>query len=106
MPRRDAQEQELVQYLLDASKMFFGLSAKETRKVAYEFATALGKEVPATWKARQSAGEDWFSGFMHRHQNTVYVHQRQHTRGNVTKQSPMLQPYQCESVLQQPGKFV
>ena len=69
----DAQEQELVQYLLDASKMFFGLSAKETRKLAYEFATALGKEVPATWKARQSAGEDWFSGFMRHHQNTLSV---------------------------------
>ena len=67
------QEQELVQYLLDASKMFFGLSAKETGKLAYEFATALGKEVPATWKARQSAGEDWFSGFMRRHQNTLSV---------------------------------
>jgi len=69
----DTQEQELVQYLLDASKMFFGLSAKETRKLAYEFATALGKEIPATWKARQSAGEDWFSGFMRRHQSTLSV---------------------------------
>ena len=42
-----------MQYLIDASKMFFGLSAKETSKLAYEFANAAGKEAPAAWKARQ-----------------------------------------------------
>jgi len=63
----DAEEAELVKYLLDASKMFFGLSPKETRKLAFQFATDLGKPVPEKWKITLSAGEDWFSGFMCRH---------------------------------------
>jgi len=58
---------ELVQYLLDASKMFFGLSPKETRKLAFQFATDLGKPVPEIWKITLSAGEDCFSGFTRRH---------------------------------------
>ena len=63
----DVEEAELVKYLLDASKMFFGLSPKETRKLAFQFATDLGKPVPEKWKITLSAGEDWFSGFMRRH---------------------------------------
>ena len=51
-----SEEQELVNYLLDAAKMFFGLSPKETRKLAYQYAKGLQKPIPCSWKATQSAG--------------------------------------------------
>jgi len=69
------EEGQLVTYLTDASKMFFGLSAsaKETRKLAYEFAVDLGKSVTENWKISVSAGADWFSGFMKRHKDLLSV---------------------------------
>ena len=71
----DDEEGQLVTYLTDASKMFFGLSAsaKETRKLAYEFAVDLGKSVTENWKISVSAGADWFSGFMKRHKDLLSV---------------------------------
>jgi len=69
----DHEEAELVTYLTEASKMFFGLSAKETRKLAYEFAINLGKSVPGNWTSNVSAGPDWFSGFMKRHKDVLSV---------------------------------
>ena len=63
----DVEECELTRYLLDAAKMFFGLSPKETRKLAYQFAVTIGIDIPKRWHENLSAGEDWFSGFMKRH---------------------------------------
>lgn len=40
----EAEEHELVNYLLDAAKMFFGLSPNETRKLAFEYAKILPKK--------------------------------------------------------------
>ena len=45
----DAEEQELVQYLLESSKMFYGLSPRETRKLAYQFAAKLKSTLPENW---------------------------------------------------------
>jgi len=69
----DNEEGELVVYLTAASKMCFGLSAKETRKLAYELAVNLGKCVPENWQTSSSAGPDWFSGFMRRHKAVLSV---------------------------------
>jgi len=69
----DSEESDLVKYLRDASKMFFGLSPNETRKLAYEFAISLHKPVPESWTSGQTAGRDWFSGFMRRHQSVLSV---------------------------------
>ena len=68
-----AEEQELVNYLLDAVKMFFGLSPKETRKLAYQYAKSLRKIIPCSWHAIQSAGVDWFKGLMKRHENNLSI---------------------------------
>jgi len=69
----DSEEGDLVKYLRDASKMFFGLSPKETRKLAFEFAISLHKQVPGSWTNAQMAGRDWFSAFMRRHQSVLSV---------------------------------
>ena len=69
----DEMESNLVKYLVDAAKMFFGLAPKEVRKLAYQYARSLSLTVPDNWSTNSSAGEDWFSGFMHRHQNDISV---------------------------------
>ena len=69
----DVVEGDLVAYLVEAAKMFFGLSPKEVRKLAYQYAVSLSLSVPDNWSKHSSAGEDWFSGFMRRHRSEVSV---------------------------------
>lgn len=49
--------------------MYFGLSAKEVRGLAYDFGKKLELTLRASWENAHMAGEDWFSGFLKRHQN-------------------------------------
>ena len=60
------QEQEL-RYLLNAASIYYGLSPKETRKLAYECALKYKIRIPESWTSNESAGEDWFSSFLKRH---------------------------------------
>ena len=62
----DAMEKSLAEYLLKCSNMFYGLTPKMTRKLAYQYAKQNAIRVPPTWDAREEAGEDWFSVFMKR----------------------------------------
>ncbi|CAL1683233.1 unnamed protein product [Lasius platythorax] len=48
--------------------MYFELSAKETRGLAFDFAKKLNLKVPALWEAARMAGEDWITSFLKRHQ--------------------------------------
>ena len=57
----------LSQYLQTSSKMYFGLTPSEVRKLAYEFAFKNSKQMPLSWQENCSAGLDWFQGFMMRH---------------------------------------
>lgn len=49
-------EGDLVAYQVEAAKMFFGLSPKEVRKLAYQFAVSLSLSVPDNWSKHSSAG--------------------------------------------------
>jgi len=63
----DEEELLLANYITNASKLHYGLSPKSARLLAFEFAEANHKDVPSSWILNQTAGEDWFSGFMKRH---------------------------------------
>lgn len=62
-----SEENELETYLHKASNIYYGLSPKELRKFAFQYATALKKKNPDSWAANQQAGPDWFSNFLKRH---------------------------------------
>ena len=64
----DEQEQMIVEYLLRASYVYFGLSPKECRKLAYMFAKASNRiEIPKSWFDKQQAGPDWLASFLKTH---------------------------------------
>jgi hypothetical protein len=67
----DEEENLLVEYLLTASKLNHGLSLKEARRLAHEYAVANSKEIPTSWTLNQTAGEDWLAAFMKRHHSLV-----------------------------------
>lgn len=59
-------EAALVKYLLNCSAMFYGLTPKATRRLAYEYAIKNKITVPQKWLENELAGPDWLSGFLHR----------------------------------------
>jgi len=69
----DVEESQLVQYLLNAAKMFFGLSQKETKMLAFEYAVNLGIPFPKNWTDNSAAGEDWSLRFMQHHKRVLSV---------------------------------
>ncbi|KAH9632506.1 hypothetical protein HF086_017054 [Spodoptera exigua] len=48
--------------------MNYGLTYKQTRSLAYEYATAL-KKCPIKWTEKKEAGIEWLKGFMKRHKD-------------------------------------
>jgi hypothetical protein len=62
------QENALEDYLKRSSDIYFGLTPKEVRKFAFQYATALKlTNIPPTWPKNECAGVDWFKKFMKRH---------------------------------------
>jgi len=64
-----SQELMLVNYILTCSKLQYGLSYKNLRVLAFDYAKALTIKYPPSWDAKQMAGLDWVQGFMKRHTN-------------------------------------
>ncbi|XP_039282445.1 uncharacterized protein LOC120350969 [Nilaparvata lugens] len=60
------QEKLLVEYLLKASDIYFGLSPKEVRRFAYTYAVACGRKIPQSWTDNGMAGPDWLTLFLKR----------------------------------------
>lgn len=63
----DAEEELLVEYLINCSKMFNGLSRNEFRSLAYEMAVSNKKNMPKTWSDDEMAGREWLRCFRKRH---------------------------------------
>lgn len=63
------QEKELVSYCISASKLYFGLTTKDLRKLTYEFAKELKLNFPEKWKESELASIDWYKAFMQRNPN-------------------------------------
>ena len=59
-------EQELASRARIMTKMFHGLSSKEIRRLAYDFAKNMDIEVPFNDDTKM-AGVDWLNAFMKRH---------------------------------------
>jgi len=63
----DIEEAKLEKYLMRCCDIYFGLSPKEVRKLAYQYAVAIKAKIPESWTKNTMAGPDWFSNFMIRH---------------------------------------
>ena len=75
----DEEEQQLVDYIITASNMHYGLSRKEVVLLAYQFAKELSKKYPTSWDVNGKAGEQWLTDFMRRHQNMISLRKPQPT---------------------------
>lgn len=61
------QEKGLVEYLLKCSDIYFGLTPKECREFAFDFAIKVNAKHPHSWITNKMAGEEWLTSFLKRH---------------------------------------
>ncbi|CAH2108862.1 unnamed protein product [Euphydryas editha] len=61
------QEQALTEYYNNCALMFYGLTTKDCRKVAYEMAVINKLKMPQSWISNKMAGIDWLKSFRKRH---------------------------------------
>lgn len=62
----EEEESMLTAYLLDASRMCYGLTERETRTLAYNFALKNSILMPESWSENEMAGSEWIKNFRHR----------------------------------------
>lgn len=60
-------ENDLAQYLIQQSKLYFGLSTREVRRLAYESSVKNNIEVRENWIQSQMASSDSITAFLKRH---------------------------------------
>lgn len=60
------QERQLAKYLIRCADIYFGLSTKEVRKMAFELTVKYNLNAPSKWQDNEMAGEEWFRSFMKR----------------------------------------
>uniref|UniRef100_A0A8C4RK86 HTH CENPB-type domain-containing protein n=1 Tax=Erpetoichthys calabaricus TaxID=27687 RepID=A0A8C4RK86_ERPCA len=61
------QERSQKQYLQRAADLYYGLSPKEVRRLAFQLASHYKCNFPSQWNEACMAGVDWFNGFLKRH---------------------------------------
>ena len=63
----EAQGSELESYIKKAADIYFGLSPKDVRVLAFQCAKKFNIKMPSTWEEKECAGSDWLNGFLKRH---------------------------------------
>ena len=63
----EAPESELESYIKKAADIYFGLSPKDVRVLAFQCAKNFNIKMPSTWEEKEFAGSDWLNGFLKRH---------------------------------------
>lgn len=60
------QEQTLNSYIRNCADLYFGLTPREVRKLAYECAVKHELKMPSSWTETGLAGVDWFTSYLKR----------------------------------------
>lgn len=63
------QEEQIAKYVLRCSKICYGLTPKQIRSLAYDYAVVNNIKFLHNWADVEQASSDWFSGFLKRHPN-------------------------------------
>ncbi|GFO19550.1 transposase [Plakobranchus ocellatus] len=65
------QEKLLLNYVLEASSIYYGLTVLDLRKLAFDFADANKIPMPHSWESNKIAGEEWMVKFRERHEEEL-----------------------------------
>ena len=67
----DEEEDALVAYLICSCRMHYGLSTKQVKCLAYDFAVAKNIRHPPSWDLNKTAGKHFYQTFMERHKDKI-----------------------------------
>ena len=81
----DEQEQALLDYIIEASSVYYGLTLREVRNLAYEVAVANNIPVPESWTSAKTAVEDRLKAFRQRHNDKLSLRNPEATSLNRTQ---------------------
>ena len=62
-------EAVLAEYALTVSRLYYGMTPHDLRKLAFQFCVANNIDVPEVWRRNEIAGPDWMAGFLKRNAN-------------------------------------
>lgn len=65
------QEKKILEYFDYCALLFYGLTPKECRTIAYECAKKNNIKIPKSWETNKMAGKDWLMAFRRRHNLTL-----------------------------------
>ena len=65
----EALESELESYIKKVADIYFGLSPKDVRVLAFQCAKKFSIKMPLTWEEKECAGSDRLNRFLKRHQS-------------------------------------
>lgn len=75
----DEEENDLVNYLLLASRIYFGITKEGLSTLAFEYASQNGKKFPESWQKNAKAGKQWVQDFLTRHREKLSLRKPQAT---------------------------
>ncbi|KAI4456179.1 hypothetical protein MML48_8g00008219 [Holotrichia oblita] len=73
------EEEKLANYLKQASQIHYGLTRKQFRILALDFAQVNKKKIPESWITNGLAGKNWYYEFMNRHKDALSLRKPQAT---------------------------
>ncbi|KAB0803453.1 hypothetical protein PPYR_00423 [Photinus pyralis] len=66
------QESQLVKYCEKTVDLYFGLTTRDLRKLAFQFASANRLNYPQKWNEVEHASEDWLCAFLRRNSHLTH----------------------------------
>ena len=63
----EAKKSELESYIKKVADIYFVLSPKDVRVLAFQCAKKFNIKMPSTWEEKECAGSDWLNRFLKRH---------------------------------------
>lgn len=61
------EEEDIVKYIEHCAELFYGLTAKDCRRIAYQMAKVNNHNIPQSWIGTEMAGLEWLRAFRKRH---------------------------------------
>lgn len=87
------QETLLCEYIIKCSVLNYGLTYRQIRQLAFDYAKRLNLKIPSSWDKNKISGIDWVKGFMKRHpqltlrkpENTSFARATAFNKANVAE---------------------
>lgn len=86
----DTEERQLVEYMETAANLYYGLSIKDIKVLAYEFSKENNKHFDKSWEENGMAGDFWFRLFRSKYSDRISLRKPEATSLLLTEEMLLL----------------